>query len=152
MHRQLAAQVGPAPTVLATVVSVDQQHQTVELQDDNGQLIHAVRLRPVIDGKTSMVLFPKVGTWVLAVRIEGESEWMAIAQGEADKYQLTTGNTKMTIDNDGFIFQKGTQTMWDGLKLILEALEPVVIMQGTNINFIKLAAGKALLKGLLNGS
>ncbi len=90
----------PKGTVLATVESVDEAETTCELYDEDTKLtLHDVRLRPVIDDTKGLTLYPKVGTWCLAVRIEEDEDFMAVAFGEVDKWSLTIGTT--VIEGDG---------------------------------------------------
>ncbi len=103
---------GPQNTMLATVESVNEGEFTCVLQDDdNDELKYEdVRLRPVLDGKESVTIFPKVGTWALAVRIEEDEDWMVMAVGEADKVKVIVGDCEWTI-KEGFLMKKGSETM-----------------------------------------
>jgi hypothetical protein len=113
--------VGPAPTMLAKVTSVDEAENTCVLTDDQTNLPYEdVRLRPVLDATKSITLIPKVGTWALAVRIEDEDEWMVIAVGEADKILI---NSPEVIFNDG---TKGGLVNWPEVKAELDKTNLVV--------------------------
>lgn len=119
--RQMANEVGPAPTMLAKVTSVDEAEKTCVLTDDQTNLPYEdVRLRPVLDATKSITLIPKVGTWALAVRIEDEDEWMVIAVGEADKILI---NSPEVIFNDG---NKGGLVNWPDAKTQLDKTNEVV--------------------------
>jgi len=80
---------GGTNSMLAQVKAVNADECTCTLWDEDTKLEYSeVRLRPVLDGKESFTLIPKINTWALAVRIENDEDWMLIAVGEADKWKL----------------------------------------------------------------
>jgi hypothetical protein len=143
-----ASRYGPAATMLATVVSVDANAFTCVL-DDDGLEYEDVQLRPVLDGNESLTLLPKVGSWVLAIRIENTEDWMVLAAGEFSGFRIKIGTTEFYQDATGFILKKGADTMKQLLTLIIEAIEPVMVMYGNNPNFVKLAQAKTMVNNLL---
>lgn len=87
--KRMAGEVGPQFSMLAQVKSVSEDDFTCDLYDDESGLdFFDVRLRPVIDGKESLTIIPKVDSWVLAIRLEDSDDWMIIAVGEAEKFHL----------------------------------------------------------------
>lgn len=124
-------------TMLATVTSVNEGEFTCVL-DDDGAEYEDVRLRPVLDGNESITVFPKVGTWALAVRIEEEEDWMVIAVGEADKIKSLAeseiksivGTSEFTID-DGFLMKKGAETLKEIMDDLLEGIQQLTV--NTNV-------------------
>jgi hypothetical protein len=82
---ELAKKHGPAVSNIAKVKSVDEAKSTCVLIDEDGQEIFEVRLRPVLNGNKSFVLVPKVGTYVLAVRVEDDDDWMVVGCDEITK-------------------------------------------------------------------
>lgn len=146
-----AKRFGPSATMLATVQSVDDANFTCVLEED--ELIYEdVRLRPVLDGNESLTIFPKVGTWCLAVRLEDEEDWMAIAFGEMDKWRFKIGTVEYEATANGHVIKRGSDTLWDGMKLLIEALEVIMVLQGNNPDFTKLTNAKNKIKNVLNGS
>ena len=83
--KEMAKNDGPAVSNIAKVKSVDETKATCVLVDEDGQEIFDVRLRPVLTGNKSFILVPKVGSYVLAVRVEDDEDWMVIASDEIDK-------------------------------------------------------------------
>lgn len=83
---------GPAVSNIAKVKSVDESNATCELVDEDGQEIFDVRLRPVLNGNKSILIVPKIGSYVLAVRVEDDDDWMVISYDEIEKigYYLNT--------------------------------------------------------------
>lgn len=95
--QEIAKQFGPAVSNLATVKSVDEDNATCVLVDEDGQEYLDVRLRPVLSGKQSFLQIPKIGSFVLAVRIEDDDDWMVIAQDESEKFLWVTPTAKIEV-------------------------------------------------------
>jgi len=143
--KKMASEAGPDNTILAKVKSVNVGAMTCDLTDDDSGLdFFDVRLRPVLDGKESITVVPKVGTWALAVRIEGDEDWMVISVGEADKWRLKIGTTVLEQNEVGLLVQKGTDSLKEAMTLIIEAVNVIVMTSGTPPDYIKL--GQAMLK------
>jgi hypothetical protein len=83
--KKMAKDHGPAVSNIAKVKSVDEQNATCILSDEDGQEIFDVRLRPVLNGNKSFILVPKVGSYVLAVRVEDDDDWMVVGCDEITK-------------------------------------------------------------------
>ena len=148
--RNIAKQVGPDCSLLAKVKSVDEDEQTCVLWDDDTELeFREVRLRPVMDGKESVTLFPKVGSWGLAIRIEEDNEWMLLNSGEIDKWRLSIGQTIIEQDAEGLLIKKENDTLRKALELIIEAVSKVVVIQGQNPDYVKLEQALTIIKNVL---
>ena len=93
----LAGSSGPAVSNIAKVKSVDESGAVCMLEDEDGQEIPEVRLRPVLTGKKSFLQIPKIGSLVLAIRIEDDEDWMIIACDEVDKFLWVTDTTKIEL-------------------------------------------------------
>lgn len=161
---KFSSNYGPQNTMLATVESVDEGEFTCILKDDdNDELIYEdVRLRPVLDGNESVTVFPKVGTWALAVRIEEDEQWMVIACGEADKIssladteiKSKVGTSEFTID-DGFLIKKGSETLKEIMDDLLEGIQQLTVNTNVGpssvpINIATFVAIQARVANLLN--
>jgi hypothetical protein len=107
---KLAGNVGPVPTLLATVHSVDEAALTCTL-DDEGFLYFDVRLRPVVNGKESVTLVPVVGSYVLAARIEDDEEFMVIACDEIKSYRIVAESLEFEMSGGKFRIKKGEETL-----------------------------------------
>ncbi|MBT1702963.1 hypothetical protein [Chryseosolibacter indicus] len=119
--KQMASEVGPDTTMIAQVKSVDEDAMTCELYDDESGLdFYDVRLRPVIDGKQSLTLVPKINSWVLAVRLEDSEDWMIIACGEFEKFKLSCD----TIEINGG--EKGGLVNWPDAKVQLDLVKQLI--------------------------
>lgn len=147
---QLAAQHGPAATMIATVQSVDEDSLTCVLTDDlTGQEIPDVQLRPTLDGNKSLTLFPKIGSKAVAVRLEGGLEWMLIAAGQLDKWQLNIAQTTLEQSASGLLVQNGSDKLSDALNLIIDAVMQIVVIEGQNPDFVKLQEAKQKIQNIL---
>lgn len=91
--KQMAKAHGPAVSNIAKVKSVDENQAICVLVDEDDQEFFNVRLRPVLSGNKSFILVPKVGSYVLALRVEDDDDWMVVAADEVSKVGYYIGNT-----------------------------------------------------------
>ncbi len=124
-------------TIMGMVKSVDANEMTCVITDDDFD-IPEVRLRPVLDGKKSITIFPKVGAWAIAVRIEDGEEWMLVQAGEVEKYRIEQNDLVFEMDGQKFLIEKTGANLLDILKNIIEACSQIVVIQGNNPNYQKL--------------
>jgi hypothetical protein len=103
----MAGRYAPDVTNLATVKSVDESECTCVLTDEDGQEFYDVRLRPVTGANKSLLQIPKVGSFVLAVRVESSEDWMVIACDEVDKIQLIAGDSTIVITGNDILINGG---------------------------------------------
>ena len=109
--KQMAKDDGPAVSNIAKVKSVNETKATCVLVDEDDQEIFDVRLRPVLTGHKSFILVPKVGSFVLAVRVEDDEDWMVIAADEIEKIGYYIGTSIFEIDATGFLLKKQNETL-----------------------------------------
>lgn len=124
-------------TMMGKVKSVDANEKTCVI-DDDGFEIPEVRLRPVLDNKESVTIYPKVGAWALAVRLEDTDEWMLISAGEVDKYQIKLNDLVFEMDGEKFLIEKQGANLMEIIKSICEACLKIVVIQGNNPDYTKL--------------
>ena len=116
---EMAKAHGPTVSNIAKVKSVNETKATCILEDEDGQEIQDVRLRPVLNGKKSFIQIPKVGTFVLAIRIEDDDDWMVIACDEFTKVKIQIGELKFELETEGVrITNKG-----ENLKTVLNEFQ-----------------------------
>lgn len=92
-------------SILGTVLSVDASEKTCLIKDDDVE--KKVRLRPVIDDKEGLTVYPKVGTWCLAIMIEDDEDFMCVGFGEVDKWRLKIAGITIEVTNNGIVFNNG---------------------------------------------
>lgn len=123
----MAGRFGPAATLIATVESVDQDQLTCVLTDDDLS-IYDVRLRPVLNGNQSITMFPTIGSYVLAIRIDGDDDWMVMACDEIYKYRVVVAGSSFEMDGTTFLLKNEN----DNLKQLLnDLLQTILEMQFT---------------------
>lgn len=135
-------------TMLALVDSVDEENYTCTLVDDDLKY-YDVRLRPVLDGKQSLTVFPKQGTWVFAIKIEEDDDWMIISTGEADKIRWKAGDAIVEQTAEGLLVQKQTDTLREALILLVEAVQSIIVIEGRNPDRIKLQQSLTKIQNIL---
>ena len=120
--QELAKRFGPQVSNIATVKSVNENEATCVLIDEDGQEYVDVRLRPVLTGKQSFLQIPKVGTQVLAVRIEDDDAWMILAHDETEKFLWITPNAKVEI-SDKLLFEANNQNLLALMERLFTVIE-----------------------------
>jgi hypothetical protein len=146
--RRIASSVGPAPTLMGKVVSVNEDDQTCVI-DDDGLEIPDVRLRPVLNGNRSLVLFPKVGTYGLAVRLEKTEEWMLVGADQVSKIIAETGDIVFTLGEDKVSLTKPASSLYDILKKMIESQMQIIVIEGRGPDIEKLADAQVQLENLM---
>ena len=91
--------------ILANVVEVDSQECTCTIIDDDTEY-YGVRLQPITEGQSGVVLTPKAGAFVLVSRIEG-GDLYVIAASEYDSLSAKIADTTLILDKDGIIANNG---------------------------------------------
>lgn len=77
----------PEQSFTAKVVSVSNEFCAV---DNDGYVYHEVRLRATIDGNSNQViLFPKVGSWVMVSRIMDEDDFFVSMVSEVERVVMS---------------------------------------------------------------
>lgn len=120
--QQMAGSVGPAVSNIAKVKSVDESKATCTLEDEDGQEILEVRLRPVLSGRKSFLQIPKVGSFVLAIRIEDDSDWMIISCDEVEKFVWNTPQAEVEI-SDKIHIKANEKSLLDLMEKLFQIIE-----------------------------
>ena len=107
-----------------------------------------MRLGPVLNEKESLTLFPKIGSYVLAVKIENDEDWMVVACDEVDKVRVIAGEMIFEM-KDGYLIKKGNDTLKEVIQLIIEAVQKIVVLQGTNPDYMKLTQALTKAQNIL---
>lgn len=145
----LAGEFGPAQIISAKVLSVNIDEDSIAVAVDGGLEIDDVRLKSIIKAGNKLVLRPTVNSTVLIGRIENSDEWVMISPDEIDSMTMIIGDVKLDVDETGFLFQKEESTLKELVQLVIEAVEQIVVIEGNNPDYIKLAQAKTILNNLL---
>lgn len=151
--KQMASEHGPAVSNIANVESVDEAKATCTLLDEDGQEFFNVRLRPVLSGNRSVILVPKVGSYVLAIRVEDDDDWMIIAADEITKVGYYIGDTIVELTDKVHIEANG-QNMATLMDALFTAIQNMVFVTPagnttTMVNIAEFVNLKAQFKQLL---
>lgn len=138
--KQLAETFGPAPTLLGKVKSVASNTCVVTDSDVD----YTVRLNVVIGAQEGQTLFPQVGSYALAVRIENTQYWQLVACSALDKWRVSVGTRVIEQDLSGMEISNGTANLKDVLTGIIEACLVINSSPGVPPDLVKL--GEALAK------
>jgi hypothetical protein len=122
---EMAKAHGPTVSNIAKVKSVNETKAICILEDEDGQEIPDVRLRPVLNGNKSFIQIPKVGTFVLAVRIEDDDDWMVIACDEITKVVYYVGKTVFEL-SDKIQLKAGGENMANLIDALFTAIGNMV--------------------------
>lgn len=143
-----AARFAPPVLFPATVLSYNDADETVSVKIGNAT-IDDVRLRSVIKSGNKIVFIPKVGSIVQIASINNSRQFIVMAVEEIDKEVVMIGTVKMQIDSTGFLIQKDNDTLKIILQNIIEAVQPIVVLQGNNPDYIKLQTALTSVQNLL---
>ncbi|AKK74435.1 hypothetical protein OK18_19075 [Chryseobacterium gallinarum] len=118
----LAKSLAPAVSNIARVKSVNESQATCILIDEDDQEFLDVRLKPVISDNKSFLQIPKIGTYVLAVRVEDDDDWMVVATDQVDKFLWVVGDTKLEL-TDKICMEANNQNMLNLLQRLFTVIE-----------------------------
>ncbi|OWP80254.1 hypothetical protein BWK63_11985 [Flavobacterium covae] len=146
--QDLASQYGPAVSNIAKVKAIDKENWICTLEDEDGQEIPAVRLRPVQSSNKSILLLPSIGSYVLAVRIEDDEDWLVIACDKLEKVGIYVEETLLEIDKEGFLLKKENES----LKAILSDLVSYIKAMSFTVSTTGTATAQSGATQILNNS
>lgn len=114
------------PTMLATVTKVDKQKRTCTVGDDGVEYFD-VRLCPTTGGDNGIVMYPKIGAFILVVKVESSEDWAMVSATEYDSIEMKIDSL---IANDG---KNGGLVNINDLQNNLDKLRDFVKDLATNI-------------------
>ena len=120
--RSIAASLAPPVSNIARVKSVNETEGTCTLIDEDDQEYLEVRLKPILSDNKSFLQIPKIGTYVLAVRVEDDEDWMVIACDEVDKFLWIVGDTKLEL-TDKICMEANNQNLLALLQRLFTVIE-----------------------------
>jgi small nuclear ribonucleoprotein (snRNP)-like protein len=139
-----------APKILrtATVTAVNAD-DTVAIELGNGRSVDDARLRAVVANGNRVVMVPTLGSTVVVGKLENSDEYVVIMVSEVSEIKYKIGTVQVNVNDTGFLLQKGTDTLNQILTLIIEAIEPIIVLEGRNPDRVKLAQAKTKKNNLL---
>lgn len=139
---------GPAAIVPATVKGINDD-DTISIELSDGSLIDDARLKSVVKDGNKVLLIPAVDSCVLVGKIDNSDEYVVLVVDEITEVQYVVGGVKMVMDATGFLFKKDSDTLKQALVLIVEALQPTVVIYGNNPIYTKLSQALVKINNLL---
>lgn len=91
--------------MLAEVAEVDRDERSCTVVDD-GVEYYGVRLQPVVERQSGVVLFPRKGAMALVAKIEG-GDLCVVSASEYDMVDIKISDTSLTMDENGIIANGG---------------------------------------------
>jgi hypothetical protein len=161
---KFAGKYAPAAIISAVVKTVN-DNDTIVVVTGSGLEIDDARLKSVVKDGNKFILLPKIESTVLIGRIEESEEWTVLQVEEIDKVKVVINGSLFEIDgsklllknatvsvdvNDaGIELKKGTDTLKQILVLLVEAVQPIVVVYGNNPNYTKLTQALTKINNLL---
>jgi hypothetical protein len=145
---RIAAEFGPAALIPATVTLINTD-DTISVKLATGLELDDVRLKSVVKGGAKIIIVPKVESVVQIGRIENSEEFVVLAVEEITEINIEINNVKYVVDETGFLIQKETDTLREVVQLIIEAVQKIVVLQGTNPDRVKLQQALAKAQNIL---
>ena len=87
MLREFIGSVSVDATIVAKVKSVDRDKCTCTVEDNDVEYF-GVRLRPITGNNTGIVMFPKIDSNIMLVKVEDTEEWAMISATQYDCIQI----------------------------------------------------------------
>lgn len=131
--KQIIKETVGESSLLATVKSVNEDEFTCVLVDDDNEIEYEdVRLTPVIDSKSGLVLIPKINTWVLAVRVESDEDWVIVSVSEVDKVKIKVVNNTLEFTSSGLKSEVGSAVFEQTSSKLKSGIGTTVFEQSVN--------------------
>lgn len=143
-----AAQYGPQHTQLLKVESTDIDALTCECTDDEG-VEYLVRLSPIITNGQSLVITPKVGKQILVTRFEDSEDWYISWAEQWQKVTYTIGKCTFESDGEKLTIKNQDANLLDVITNVIEAVQRITVLYGSNPDYAKLSDARTLLNKLL---
>lgn len=133
---------------LGTVVTVDKDNATCEVEINDLE-IGEVRLQATIKaGQKGFKVFPLPGSWVLVQKLGKQGNFFITMVSEVDDVLLEVGATKLQVYK-GILLKKDNDTLKQIVTLLIEAVNTIVVIQGTNPDRVKLQQALTKANNLL---
>ena len=143
-----AGQRGPATIVPATITAINAD-DTVAIVFTDGSTIDDVRLKSVIKNGNKILLIPELQSTVLVGKIGNSDEYIVLAVEAISEVLTKVGGVTYSINAEGFLMKKGNDTLKEILTLIVEAIQPIVVLYGNNPVYANLTQASLKIKNVL---
>ena len=117
--------------------------------DDEGLEYYEVQLRCVLTANESETFYPAPGAYALAARIEDSETWVLLAAEKITKKRIVVNTAILETTANGHLLQKGSDTLKQVLTLVIQAVQQIVVLDGNNPDYVKLAQALTKVNNLL---
>lgn len=97
--------------LLLKVTTIDENAETCEANDQSDITYYNIRLKSIIDSVNSIVIFPKLDSYIIASPIGLSNELAVVKYSIIDKIVIKTESVEFTLDNEKIEFAIGGTTM-----------------------------------------
>jgi hypothetical protein len=140
---------GPAALIPAVVLSVDESDNTITVRLDNDAEIDDVQLRSVVKTGSKIIIVPAVDSVVLIAPINNSDEYYVVAVEAFEKVVIKKETFTVEV-TEKIKIENAVGNLKDAFINIIEATEQIVVLQGNNPNYVKLAQAKIAINSLMN--
>jgi len=141
--------IGSSDKVIATVTSVDKAKSCCDVEVDGNELGN-VRLQAIVkENVKGCKLYPAVGSKVVIEQLNNKGDWMVTMLSEIEEVLFEVATTKLQQKEDGLLIKKGDDTLKQALTLIVESVQPIVVLYGNNPDYVKLNQALTKINNLL---
>lgn len=139
----------PKTNIIGKAVNV--QDKTCDVEVDGEATLLDVRFQSVVDDLKSYCLIkPKENSSVLVGKIDGgNDEYVVLRYSEIESVTTLIDTVKMQVTKAGVSIKKGNDSLKDVMKLTIEACQDIMVLQGNNPDFKKLATALNKLNNLM---
>ena len=141
--------VGSSDKVIATVTSVDKDKSCCDVEIDGNELGN-IRLQAIVkENVKGCKYYPAVGSKVVVEQLNDKGDWMVTMLSEIEEVLFEIGTSKYQLKANGFLIKKGDDTLKQVLTLLVESIQPIVVVYGNNPNYVKLNQALTKINNLL---
>ncbi len=147
--QKFSSQYGPEAIVPAKVLSYNADDETIEVELTSGNVIDDVRLKSMVKAGNKLVIVPEDDSFVLIGKIANSEEYVVVSVDEVKEIKWKIGTVEMNVDSDGVEMKKGADSLKEILTNIIQACQVIVVAQGNNPDYTKLATALTKTNNLL---
>lgn len=141
----------PDANVLPAIVKKVNDNDTIDV-DVDGVTYYDVNLKAAEkQGQKGIRIKPAVDSLVLIKRIgdKKSDEWAAAMFSEVDEVVFEIAAATFLMDKDGFVIANGMDNLKDVIKLIIEAVQVIVVLQGKSPDYARLLQATQKLNNVM---
>lgn len=131
------------------VISVNKNNATCNVHYNDLEF-GEIRLQAIIGTNIKgLKLYPKIGSIILVQKIGKHGQYIVIGFSEIEEYEITIEQVTFKINNNGITMSKNNDNLKNAIQLIIEAVQQIVVTQGTSPNYAKLSQATSKINNIL---